>query len=74
MAHASELQALELLLQGLQPRGGLGLQHLAAVFVGLTLHGIALASIGLACSAFTKSQLVAAVSAWAIAFLLWDFS
>lgn len=55
-------------------RGGLGLQHLAAVFVGLTLHGIALASIGLACSAFTSSQLVAAVSAWAIAFLLWDFS
>ena len=26
------------------------------------------------CSAFTSSQLVAAVSAWAVAFLLWDFS
>jgi ABC-2 type transport system permease protein len=55
-------------------RGGLGLEHLATVFLGLTLHGIGLASIGLACSAFTSSQLVAAVSAWAIAFLLWDFS
>jgi hypothetical protein len=42
--------------------------------VGLTLHGIALASIGLVCSAFTSSQLVAAVSAWAAAFLLWDFA
>ena len=54
--------------------GGLGLQHLGSVFVGLTLHGIALASIGLICSAYTSSQLVAAVSAWAVAFLLWDFS
>ena len=55
-------------------RGGLGLEHLASVLVGLTLHGIALASIGLVCSAFTSSQLVAAVSAWAAAFLLWDFA
>jgi ABC-2 type transport system permease protein len=55
-------------------RGGLGVEHLASVFVGLTLHGLALASIGLVCSAFTSSQLVAAVSAWAVAFLLWDFS
>ncbi len=54
-------------------RGGLGVQHLAAVFLGLTLHGIGLASIGLACSAFTSSQLVAAVSGWAVAFVLWDF-
>jgi ABC-2 type transport system permease protein len=54
-------------------RGGLGAQHLAAVFVGLTLHGIGLASIGLACSAFTSSQLVAAIAGWAIAFALWDF-
>ena len=54
--------------------GGLGVQHLTAVFVGLTLHGIAIAAIGLACSAFTSSQLVAAVSGWAMAFLLWDFS
>jgi ABC-2 type transport system permease protein len=55
-------------------QGGLGLQHLAAVFTGLLLHGIAVASIGLVCSAFTASQLVAAVSGWAAAFLLWDFS
>jgi ABC-2 type transport system permease protein len=54
--------------------GGLGIEHLAAVFVGLTLHGIAIAAIGLACSAFTSSQLVAAVSGWALAFVLWDFS
>ena len=54
-------------------RGGLGVQHLSAVYLGLTLHGIGLASIGLACSAFTSSQLVAAVSGWAIAFVLWDF-
>jgi ABC-2 type transport system permease protein len=54
-------------------RGGLGAEHLASVFIGLTLHAIAVASIGLACSAFTSSQLVAAVSGWAVAFVLWDF-
>ena len=54
--------------------GGLGIQHLAAVFVGLTLHGVAIAAIGLTCSAFTSSQLIAAVSGWALAFVLWDFS
>jgi ABC-2 type transport system permease protein len=36
--------------------------------------GLALASIGLACSAMTASQLVAAVSAYAIAFVFYDFS
>jgi ABC-2 type transport system permease protein len=55
-------------------QGGLGVQHLAAVFVGLLLLGFALASIGLVCSAFTSNQLVAAVSGWAVAFVLWDFS
>jgi ABC-2 type transport system permease protein len=54
-------------------RGGLGVRHLAAVYLGLTLHGIGLASIGLVCSAFTSSQLVAAVSGWAFAFVVWDF-
>ncbi len=54
-------------------RGGLGMQHLGAVFLGLTLHGFGLAAIGLACSAYTSSQLVAAVSGWAVAFVLWDF-
>jgi ABC-2 type transport system permease protein len=54
-------------------RGGLGAEHLCAVFIGLTLHGIAVASIGLTCSAFTSSQLVASVTAWVIAFVWWDF-
>jgi ABC-2 type transport system permease protein len=54
-------------------QGGLGTQHLAAVFVGLTLHAVALASLGLACSAWTSSQLVAAVAGWALGFVLWDF-
>ncbi len=54
--------------------GGLGNMHLVAVFTGLTLHAIGLASIGLVCSAFTSSQLLAAVLGWAVAFLLWDFS
>ena len=55
-------------------QGGLGAQHLLAVFTGLVLHGVAIASIGLVCSAFSSNQLVAAVSGWAVAFLLWDFS
>jgi len=55
-------------------QGGLGAQLLGSVFVGLLLHAIALASIGLVCSAYTSSQLVAAVAAWAIGFVIWDFS
>jgi len=55
-------------------RGGIGAEHLASVFVGLTLHALALASIGLACSAFTRNQLVAAVGGWAVGFVFWDFS
>jgi ABC-2 type transport system permease protein len=54
-------------------RAGLGLPHLVAVYVGLFALGIALASVGLACSAFTSSQLLAAISAYALAFLLYDF-
>lgn len=54
--------------------GGVGAEHLMAVFIGLTLHAIALASIGLACSAFTSSQLVAAIAGWGVGFVLWDFS
>jgi ABC-2 type transport system permease protein len=53
---------------------GLGLRHLAAVYTGLLALGLGIASIGLACSAFTSSQLVAAVSAYAIAFVLYDFT
>jgi ABC-2 type transport system permease protein len=55
-------------------QGGIGAEHLVAVFLGLFLHAIALASIGLACSAFTSSQLVAAIAGWAVGFVLWDFS
>lgn len=54
-------------------RGGLGVEHLAAVFLGLVLLGWGIASIGLACSAHSASQLVAAVAGWAAAFVLWDF-
>lgn len=54
-------------------RSGLGIGHLLAVYLGLFGLGIALASVGLACSAFATSQLVAAISAYAIAFVLYDF-
>ncbi len=53
---------------------GLGLKHLVAVYVGLFTLGIGIASIGLVCSAWTTSQLVAAVSAYAVAFVVYDFS
>jgi ABC-2 type transport system permease protein len=55
-------------------QGGLGIEHLVAVFTGLLMLGIGVASVGLVCSAFTSSQLVAAASGWAVAFTLWDFS
>jgi ABC-2 type transport system permease protein len=55
-------------------QGGVGAQHLASIFLGLLLHALALASIGLACSAWTANQLVAAVAAWGVGFVLWDFS
>ena len=54
-------------------QGGLGLQHLLAVFLGLVLLAIGIASIGLVCSAFTSSQIIAAASTIAVAFLLYDF-
>jgi ABC-2 type transport system permease protein len=54
-------------------RSGLGIGHLLAVYLGLFSLGIALASVGLACSAFATSQLVAAISAYAVAFVLYDF-
>jgi ABC-2 type transport system permease protein len=44
---------------------GLGLRHLVAVYMGLFVMGIGVASIGLVCSAYTSSQLVAAISAYA---------
>ena len=54
-------------------QGGIGAEHLAAVYLGLLLLGIGIASVGLVCSAFTSNQLVAAVSGWAVSFVLWDF-
>ena len=54
--------------------GGIGAEHLLAVFVGLSLHALGLASLGLACSAWSGSQLVAAVASWALGFVLWDFA
>ncbi len=54
--------------------GGLGMQHLASVFLGLFVHAVALASIGLACSAYSRNQLLAAVAGWSVGFVLWDFS
>jgi ABC-2 type transport system permease protein len=53
--------------------GGLGLQHLLAVYLGLVMLGIGIASIGLACSAFTSSQIVAAASTIGVTYLFYDF-
>jgi len=55
-------------------RGGIGLQHLLAVFIGLVLLATALASIGLVCSVFTRSQVIAASMGMAVAYLLYDFA
>jgi ABC-2 type transport system permease protein len=54
-------------------QGGLGVQHLLAVFLGLLLLAIGIASIGLVCSAFTHSQIIAAAATVAVTFLLYDF-
>jgi ABC-2 type transport system permease protein len=54
-------------------QGGIGLQHLFAVFVGLVMLGVGIASIGLVCSAATDSQLVAAATTIAVAYLFYDF-
>ncbi len=55
-------------------QGGVGMQHLVSVFAGLSLLAVSLSSIGLVCSAFTKSQFMAVVSSWAFCFVLWDWS
>lgn len=55
-------------------QSGLGLPHLAALYSGQLAYGIALAAIGLACSSLTQSQIVAAILAYAIPFVLLDFS
>ena len=43
------------------------------MFSGLVLLGIGIASIGLVCSAATDSQLVAAATTVAVAYLFYDF-
>ena len=50
-----------------------GLQHLLAVYLGLVMLGIGIASVGLVCSAFTGSQVIAAASTVGIVFILYDF-
>jgi ABC-2 type transport system permease protein len=54
-------------------KGKLGLEHLLALYTGMLGYGVALAGIGLACSSLTQSQIVAAVLAYAIPFVLLDF-
>ena len=54
-------------------QGGIGAQHLVAVFIGLVLLGCAIAAIGLVCSAVTDSQVIAAAGTVALAYLLYDF-
>jgi ABC-2 type transport system permease protein len=53
-------------------QGGLGLQHLFAVFLGLVLLGIGIASVGLVCSALTSSQIIAAAATIGLSYLLYD--
>jgi ABC-2 type transport system permease protein len=55
-------------------RGGLGFEHLVALYSGQLFYGCAVASLGLACSSFTSSQIVAAVLGYAIPFILLDFA
>jgi ABC-2 type transport system permease protein len=55
-------------------RAGLGFEHLLALYVGQLCYGCAITSIGLACSSFTSSQIVAAVLGYSIPFVLLDFS
>lgn len=55
-------------------RAALGFEHLIALYVGQLCYGCAIASIGLACSSFTSSQIVAAVLGYSIPFVLLDFA
>jgi ABC-2 type transport system permease protein len=54
-------------------QGGLGLYHLSSVFLGLFLLAVGIASIGLACSAFTSSQIIAAATTVALSYFFYDF-
>lgn len=52
----------------------LGMEHLLALYMGQLGYGVAVAAIGLACSSLTQSQIVAAVLAYAIPFMILDFT
>jgi len=54
-------------------QSGLGLSHLLSVFIGLSLLGMGIASIGLVCSALTQSQVLAAAATVGLAYLFYDF-
>lgn len=54
-------------------QGGIGMKHLASVFLGLSLLATAIASIGLFCSALTSNQIVAAATTVAATFFFYDF-
>jgi ABC-2 type transport system permease protein len=54
-------------------RSGLGLGHLLSVFVGVCLLSVGIASIGLVCSALTRSQVLAGATTLAAAYVLYDF-
>ncbi len=54
-------------------RGGIGLGHLLSVFTGLVLLGVGIASVGLVCSALTRSQVLAATTTVGFAYLFYDF-
>jgi ABC-2 type transport system permease protein len=51
----------------------LGVGYLVSLYLGQLGYGLSLAAIGLACSSLTRSQIVAAVLAYAIPFVLYDF-
>ncbi|MCP4007328.1 MAG: ABC transporter permease [bacterium] len=55
-------------------KSGLGVGHLASLYIGQFAYGCAVAAIGLACSSLTRSQIVAAVLAYAIPFVILDFN
>jgi len=54
-------------------QGGLGLQHLLSVYLGLSLLATGIAALGLLCSALATHQVVAAAASAALAFVLYDF-
>lgn len=52
----------------------LGMTHLLSLYIGQLGYGMAVAAIGLACSSLSSSQIVAAVLAYAIPFVIIDFA